>query len=179
MASKIDKFLKSANALLGDKELMYNDVTEMTPESLVSAFLVLDGLLKEKSALNERKKEIRERLLEITKDGGKVKDKEKGHQILTVAGSLVTRERRIASMPDEKSLKDLVTATKGVEMKDVTTVVKNVNMDASKIKALVTLGKLDEKKVEKLKKITWALKVKASEVAGQLLEDYGLVPVKK
>lgn len=179
MAQEIESFVKAAEAVLGNKGLMETDVKEMTPEALVGAFLVIDGLLKDKGALALRKKALGDRLKDLAKENGKVKDKEKGHQELVVAGNIVTREKRVATMPDEAGLKALIEKTKGVEMKDVTTIVKTVKTDASKIKALVTLGKLDEKKVEKLRAVTWALKVAAGEGLKGLLESAGLVPAKK
>lgn len=176
---KIKQFVAATESLLGDKALMHVGVKEMSVEDLTAAFLVLDGLLKDKGAVALRLAEVKTRLKEIVTEKGKVENKEAGHKVLQVGDVTLTNQRRPASMPEEKGLKALIEKTKGLSLKDVVTVIKTVKVDPSKVKALIDLGKLDEKKVEKLRKVTWALVVKATEGSHQLLDDYGLVPTKK
>lgn len=176
---KINQLVKAAETLLGNKALMLQDVKEMSTEDLVATLLVLDGLLKDKGALNLRLAEVKERLKSIVEKDGTIPDKKKGHKALKVGDVLLVNQRRPASKPDEAGLKALVEKTKGVEMKDVTTITKSVAIDMSKVKALVSLGKLDEKKINKLKKVTIAFTMEAMEQTKHLLEDAGLTPIKK
>lgn len=176
---KMNQLVNAAVALLGDNALMLQDVKEMSTQDLVFTFLVLDGLLKDKGALNLRLSEVKDRLKDIVEKEGKIPDKKKGHKVLKVGDVLLVNQRRPASKPDEGGLKALIEKTKGVEMKDVTSITKSVVLDMSKVKALVSLGKLDENKIEKLKKVTIAFTIEAMEQTKQLLEESGLAPTKK
>lgn len=133
------------------------DPVEDTPiEALVEHWVLLKYL---KEASEDRMKALRKELLNRAETYGA--DTEKGGSKLTVEGTLVLRERRQAALPDEKKLRKLLD-DRGIAPDKAFSKVTNVVMDASKVKALVDLGKLPADKVEAMRKVTWALRVKES-----------------
>lgn len=150
------------------------DPVEDTPiEDLVEHWVLLKYL---KEASEDRMKALRNELLNRAETYGA--DTEKGGSKLTVEGTLVLRERRQAALPDEKKLRKLLDE-RGISPDKAFSKVTNVVMDASKVKALVDLGKLPGDKVEAMRKVTWALRVKESFDLADTLEAIAGQPGKE
>ena len=141
------------------------DPVEDTPiEDLVEHWVLLKFL---KEAAEDRMKGLRNELLSRAETYGA--DTKKGGSKLTIEGSLVLRERRQAALPDEKKLRKLLD-DRGIAPDKAFSKVTKVVMDASKVQALVDLGKLPADKVEAMRKVTWALRVKESFDLSDILE---------
>lgn len=145
--------------------LMRTDLNGVNLEWLIKAFVLLKHI---NEATEARMKEIREILLaEIAEQG---RDTPKGGQQLVVEGTSLRREARTAALPDEKGLKALLTEH-GIDFEQAFSKVVQVVLDASKLKALVDLGKIPEAKVDALKKVTWALRVIPSTELADCLQE--------
>jgi len=93
-----------------------------------------------------------------------------GYAVKAGNGFLVTRERREASDPDPEGVKDLLKAV-GIQLEEAFTTIKVLQLDASKVNFLVESGKLDGAAVQKLKKVSYALKVSEPKEAQPLLKS--------
>lgn len=146
-------------------DLMQADPSGASIQALTEAFVLIKHL---NEATDTRMKAIREVLLARIAEYGK--DTPKGGRQIMVEGTSVRREARTAALPDEKGLKTLLTEY-SVDFEQAFSKVVQVVLDASKLKALVDLGKIPEAKVEALKKTTWALRViPSTELADRLQE---------
>ena len=144
--------------------LMTADPSDVDVVALTEAWVMLKHT---KEAIEERLKGLREVLLDRAAEFGRTT--EKGGQLLKVDGSTVLRERRKAPLPSEKDVRKLLeeyNLDSGAAFSKRTTVV----LDASKLTSLIDLGKLPEDKVDALKKVTWALRVKESVELGETLD---------
>jgi hypothetical protein len=143
--------------------LMTADASDVDIVALTEAWVMLKHT---KEALEDRLKELREVLLERAGEYGM--DTDKGGQLLKVGGSKVLRERREAAMPSEKDIRKLL-KEHDIAASEVLTKKTTMALDASKVRALIDLGKLPEAEVVALRKVTWALRVKESpRLAGEL-----------
>lgn len=149
---QVEKYVQSL--LTGD--VMTFDVNTAHIGSVVRAWVLLKYT---EDRLAARLKEIREVLLDRAEQFGQTT--EKGGNKLQVDGTVILREKRLAALPDEKKVRALLEQA-GLDPTEGFTPVTKVVLDASKVNALVALGKLDEDDVEAAKKATWALRVKES-----------------
>jgi len=140
--------------LTGD--LMTADAETANVESVVQAWVLLKYT---QDRIEARLKGLRNVLLDRAEEFGK--STEKGGNKLSVDGTVVLREKRVAALPEEKGLRALL-EDRGIKPTEAFSKVTKVVLDASKVQALVDLGKLPEDKVQALKKVTWALRVKES-----------------
>lgn len=140
-------------------------VNALELEGLVQAWALLAFVSQ---AVEARQKILRERLLDEAEEFGRMT--EKGGQRLMVHNSLVQREKRIAKLPDEEGFKALL-ASADIDFDAAFSKVQKVILDPSKIDGLVNLGKLKAGDVERLKKVTWALRVKPSNELDTILEE--------
>lgn len=140
--------------LTGD--IMTGDETTMNIDDLVESWVLLKYTY---DRIEARMKALRKVLLERAEEFGK--STEKGGSKLSVNGTLVLREKRVAALPEEKGLKALL-AKHGIKNDQAFSKVTKVVMDASKVKALADLGKIPEADIEALRQVTWALRVKES-----------------
>lgn len=165
-----EELIKTAVKPLLTSPLMTAPAEGANIVSLTEAFVVLKQVGE---MVEERQKALRDVILAKVAEFGK--DDEKGGRGLLVEGSTVRRERRMATLPEEKGLKALLTEH-ALSFEEAFSKVTSVVLDASKVKALVDLGKLPEEKVDALKKITWALRVIPSD---QLTDTFERVLVLK
>jgi hypothetical protein len=157
---QVEKYVESL--LTGD--LMTADANTAHIEQVVQAWVLLKYTGER---IEARLKEIRKVLLDRAEQFGQTT--EKGGSKLQVDGTLVLREKRTAALPDEKKVRDMLESA-GLKPTEAFSKVTKVVLDASKVDALVSLGKLDEDEVEKAKKVTWALRVKESFDLADILE---------
>jgi len=133
-------------------------------QALVEAWAVLAALADQ---LEAQRKMMREVLLERAKEHGE--STEKGGNRWKIGESEVLRECRKSSLPDEETVRNLLTA-RGMSFNEAFSAVTKVVLDASKVEALVSLGKLPADKIEAARKVTWALRVKPAEPMVTMLE---------
>jgi hypothetical protein len=157
---QVEKYVESL--LTGD--LMTADANTAHIEQVVQAWVLLKYTGER---IEARLKEIRKVLLDRAEQFGQTT--EKGGSKLQVDGTLVLREKRTAALPDEKKVRDMLESAR-LKPTEAFSKVTKVVLDASKLDALVSLGKLDEAEVEKAKKVTWALRVKESFDLADILE---------
>ncbi len=144
---------------------MKADPKELEIEEMVQAWAILAYVA---GTVEARQKELRIRLLAEAEEFGRMT--EKGGQRLLVESTLVQREKRVAKLPNESAFKELMnTANIGLEQA-FSKATKTV-LDPSKVENLVNLGKLKTADVERLKKVTWALRVKPSSTLDTILDE--------
>ena len=136
---------------LGKAELFNAPMEDLSPQQRAEAWAVIDAF---ETVLSERKGELREGLFTMVQEIG---DKTAaGHFIANVEGNEVKRERRQGKSPEDKAFRALLKETVS-------------KMDPSKIQYLIDGGRLPAEKVEELKRVTFALKVKArTDLAAEL-----------
>lgn len=156
----VEQYVESL--LTGD--IMTADASTANVESVVEAWVLLKYTY---DRIDARLKALREVLLARAEEFGK--DTDKGGSKLLVNGTTVLRERRQAALPDEKGVRALLDEA-GLKPDQAFSKVTKVVLDASKLQALVDLGKLPEDKVEDLKKVTWALRVQESAELAEALD---------
>jgi len=132
---------------------------------LAEVFAVLQFL---EQKIDARKKVIRARLLHKAETGGKPTDKG-GQYIVTEFGE-ITREKRIAKMPEEDKIKDLL-VEQGIEFREVFSEQKKQVLDPSKILQLVERGRLPRGSIESARKVTWALKFRPNRVVAEKMDE--------
>lgn len=140
--------------------MLTTDPQSMSLADVVQAFVVLKDTLE--GLAKERHAELRTYLLNYAEKLGETTDK--GGQRLSVDGSTVTRERRVAKSIDVDDVLNLA-ASKGLVPEDVCDEVttKALVPNPSKLDFLVQKGALTKAEVEALYPVTWALKVVGSE----------------
>lgn len=153
----VEKYVESL--LTGD--IMTADAETANIESVVQAWVVLKYTFDK---IDSRLKGLRDVLLARAEEFGRPTDK--GGSKLLVNGTTVLRQRRLAALPDEKGLRGLL-EKHGIKPDQAFSKVTKVVLDASKVQALVDLGKVPEADVAALRKASWALFVQANE---ELLE---------
>lgn len=157
--------LLNGAALMLRHPAMLDDPEQTPTEDLVKVWALLTRV---GDAVEKRKKAIRKVLLARVETHGS--PTEKGGQRVTVKGSLVLRERRRASQPDDKGLRDLL-GSHGIDLAEGFSKTIKVVPDPSKLEALVNLGQLQAASVEKLHKVTWALRVKPSHALNDVIDE--------
>lgn len=143
-------------------QVMTGDLGQYDTETLVKAWAMLRYT---QERIDDRMKALRKLLLARAETYGKRTDR--GGNRLFVEGSEVMRERRQSALPDEKTVRRLLEEY-GLGVDKAFSSVTKVVLDASKLKALVDLGKLPEDEIEEARKVVWALRVKE---APELIED--------
>jgi hypothetical protein len=146
-------------------EALTAQIRDMELEEVVRSWIIVAYA---DNAISKRKEALRKRLLEEVSEFGKMN--QKGGSYLVVEDTKITREKRVASMPDADGLKALL-ETANIPLDKVFTKVTKTVLDGSKITNLVNLGKLKGEDVERLKKITWALRVNTSDDTERLIES--------
>lgn len=135
-------------------KVMTTAIDQWDTETLVKAWAMLRYT---QEVIDARLQQIRLRLMERAAQYGKATDK--GGNRLIVEGTEVTRERRVASLPDEKTVRRLLEEN-GLKVDQAFSKVTKVVLDASKLQTLVDLGKLPEAEIDAARKVVWALRVK-------------------
>lgn len=155
-------------------ESMNTEIDEFEVEDLVAAFAYLDYTEKE---ITKRKNAMRERLLAEADKRGSVT--ERGGSILFTDAGKIIKERRVAKLPPESLLLAML-QDKGLDPLVVFSVVENTIIDPSKLELAIDTGKLDHDEVNALRKISYALKVDASNDLEKLMmearEPYEILP---
>lgn len=136
---------------------MHAPVEDFSTGGLTQAWLLLSTL---ETLIEERKKSFRERLLTDAEKEGKTTVT--GSFKLNAEGNTVLRERRETKKFDDKEIMSLL-LTRGLTTADGCDAVTTWVANPSKLANLVASGKLLQEDLDKLVKVTWALKVTASE----------------
>ena len=122
------------------------------------------------SVVEERKSELRESLLgHLETNGVLLEPDENKHRTLKLGNVTCVREFRQDSLPDAKKLKKVLNDSE-VPLLDAFDEVKAMVLNPSKLAYLVDLGKVDKKKVEDLRPVSFALKTKASKALEEEFE---------
>jgi hypothetical protein len=155
-------------------EAMNTEVDDFEVEDLAAAFAYLDYTEKE---ITKRKNAMRERLLDEADKRGSVT--ERGGSILFTDAAKIIKERRIAKLPAKTLLVEMLKA-KGLDPTLIFTVVEETIIDPSKLELAIDTGKLDHDEVNGLRKVSYALKVDASNDLEKLMmearEPYEIIP---
>ena len=162
--------LNNIPALLGPlaRHAIMNDPPKtMTTEEQVDAWVVLDWLEKQ---IEPRKAALREELLAKAAKGV---HKSASSTSMMVSETEVSCEQRPAKLPEEGPFRQLL-EEKHLNETDAFSSVSVLKMDPSKINQLIAVGKLKEDEVERLKKVTLALKVAPGPTVKTLLENVSL-----
>lgn len=138
---------------------------EQTDATLVETWAALDALVER---LDSARKALREELLQRAQEHGEPTPK--GGNRWAVGESEVLRECRRASLPDEDAVRSML-AARGLAFDAAFSPVTKVVLDASKVEALVSLGRLPAAEIEAARKVTWALRVKPAEGMVALVES--------
>lgn len=153
--------------------IMSGDLSGYDTETLVKAWVMLRYT---QERIEDRLKLLRTLLLARAEKYGKPTDK--GGSRLLSDGSTVIRERRQSALPDEKVVRKLLEEY-GLGVDKAFSSVTKVVLDASKLKALVDLGKLPEDQIEEARKVVWALRVKEAPELIEALDDVAGVQVQE
>lgn len=139
---------------LGKAELFNAPMEDLSPQQKAEAWAVIDTFV---TILSQRNGELREGLFEMVQ---KVGDKmEGGHFQANIEGNEVKRERRQGKLPEDKAFRALLKEL-SIPLTDCYSEETLYKIDPSKINYLIDNGRLPAEKVEELKKVTYALKVK-------------------
>mgnify|MGYP003385295081 CR=1 FL=1 len=145
--------------------VMNSPISAFTPGGLAQAWLLLDLLEK---LIEKRKEEFRKQLLVEAEAGEKEKS---GSYKYKVDGNTVIKERRETKKLDLEKVQDLLLA-KGLPVSAGCDQVVSWVPNYSKLAALVDVGKLSQDELAAVQgKVTWALKVQASEEFAVLLDQ--------
>ena len=150
---------------LGQSGMMNLDPEEMSPEQRTVAWATIDAM---ETVFSVRKSELRESLLEAVQKIGD--ETEGGHFVANIDGSEVKRERRQGKSPDDKEFRELLKSL-SIPLTDCYTEETKYTLDPSKVQYLIDGGRLPEEKVEELKKVTFALKVKPEKRLAESLDQ--------
>lgn len=162
--SKTFKFLMTTIQDWVESSPLTRAPIEQTDATLVETWAALDALVER---LDGARKALREELLTRAQANGE--PTAKGGNRWTVGESEVLRECRKSSLPDEDAVRNMLTA-RGLAFDAAFSPVTKVVLDASKVEALVSLGKLPAAEIEAARKVTWALRVKPADAMIPLLE---------
>ncbi len=139
---------------LGRAELFNAPMEDLSPQQRAESWAVIDTFV---TILSQRNGELREGLFETVQEVG---DKtEAGHFIANIEGNEVKRERRQGKSPADKEFRVLLKEL-SIPLTDCYSEETVYKLDPSKVQYLIDGGRLPAEKVEELKKVTYALKVK-------------------
>lgn len=145
-------------------EAMQYPIEGMSTEQALEAWMALDSLYK---AIEKRKEDLRERLLEEVTATGKTLDT--GDKTLEVEGTLITKQQSVAKLPDAEGVAALCTA-KSMDAKDMPfDKVTVTTLNVSRVEDLVSRGVLSKSEVDDLHSVTFSLKVAKSAEANKVL----------
>ena len=146
------------------RSLMFNaPIDKLNPQQRAVAWAVIDTM---ETIFTERKEELRQGLFETVMEIGDETDA--GHFIANIEGNEVKRERRQGKSPDDKPFRDLLKSL-SIPLTDCYSEETTYKLDPSKVTYLIDGGRLPAEKVEELKKVTFALKIKPeSDLAAEL-----------
>ncbi len=139
---------------LGKAELFNAPVEDLSPQQKAEAWAVIDTF---ETVLSGRKGELREGLFTTVQEIGD--QTEAGHFIANIEGNEVKRERRQGKSPADKEFRALLKEL-SIPLTDCYSEETVYKLDMSKVNYLIDGGRLPAEKVEELKKVTYALKVK-------------------
>jgi hypothetical protein len=145
--------------------IFHAPLESMVAAEIAEAWVILDFIEK---FVIQRKKALRERLLNEAEENGTETDK--GGKSLVLNGIKVTREKRIATEPDEKQIEDYI-MNHDIPIENVFDEVKTRVLNPSKLEGLIKTGYISRSFVESTRKITWALKMTASKELKIKLEN--------
>lgn len=131
----------------------------------VAAWAMLTAL---EDTIAHRKSQYRTELLMRAERDGVMTDK--GGNRLWTDDSEIIREKRQDKLPAETDFR-LLLATKGIPFSEAFDEVKTLQMNPSKVDYLVQTGRVAQDEVDELRKTSFALKVKQSELLEKVLED--------
>jgi hypothetical protein len=151
----IEQSMKGLMAL-GLSEMFNIDPAELNPQQRTEAWATIDAM---GAVFLARKEELRESLLEIVQEVGD--ETEAGHFVANIEGNEVKRERRQGKSPEDKAFRELLKSL-SIPLTDCYTEETKYTLDPSKVQYLIDGGRLPEDKVHELKKVTFALRVKAN-----------------
>lgn len=131
------------------------------------------GLQRLEDAVKGRREQLRKSLSDLVDGMGQLTDK--GHKSMVVGNAQtqaiqLLRERRQAQMPDFEDLRTLV-LEKGIPVEEIFETVEILEINPSKLEHAIVSGKLVRADVEKLRKTTFALKVKPDGYVTQIVEE--------
>lgn len=148
---------------LGQSEMFIASMEALNPQQRAVAWTVIDRMEK---VFAERKSELREALFETVMEIGD--QTEAGHFIANIEGNEVKRERRQGKSPEDKPFRSLLKDL-SIPLTDCYSEETTYKLDPSKVQYLIDGGRLPAEKVEELRKVTFALKVKPeSDLAAEL-----------
>jgi hypothetical protein len=150
---------------LGRGAVVQTEIPQLSLEELVKAYAILDQLLKR---LETRKDALRAKLLQEIEVHGTQNDK--GGFKLRVEDVVCLKEKREGKVPEREPLLALLQA-ESIAMDSVFDAVTIYEINPSKIEHLVSIGKLQQDKLDALKKVTWALKVTPGADLLELLDE--------
>ncbi len=139
---------------LGNAKLFHAPLESLSPQQRAEAWATIDAF---ETVLSERKLELREGLFETVMEIGD--QTEAGHFVANIEGNEVKRERRQGRSPEDKPFRALLKGL-SIPLTDCYSEETTYKLDMSKVKYLIDGGRLPAEKVEELKKVTYALKVK-------------------
>jgi hypothetical protein len=165
LAATVESEMGKVATAFGAGPLFHDSPSGLPLTTRVAAWAVLDAL---KEMSEHRKDMFREQLLKDAEENGAPTDR--GGNRLWVDQSEVIREKRQAKLPDDKSFQALL-KSKGIPMSDAFDEVKSYTMNPSKVDFLIQSGRISQEEVDELRKVSWALKVKVSEMIQEFLDS--------
>ena len=149
--------------LTGD--IILKDCSSPTIEELIEYWVLLKYT---KERIESRLAQLRQELLNRVEAIGTPTDKG-GSKFHTRKG-IVLREKRVNNLPDEKSIRKIL-SKHNIPIDQAFSTVSKVVLDASKIQNLINLGKVPESEIEASKKVVWALRVKEAASLAALIDQ--------
>jgi hypothetical protein len=140
----------SVGQLIGGLLKVIDSLKHETPEDRATAFFVLNYM---SNAIDKKRDAVRAKVLE---DMGQKSE----HR--SEKGFTISKDTRLAKLPEEKGLTALL-AKANIPLLEVFNEVKSLQLDASKLEYVISLGKLDREEIQKLHKVQVVVNVKASE----------------
>lgn len=132
----------------------HGNVEDMSTEECVAAYSILYFFHKK---CEDRIKQLRDHLIAEAETRGE--PTEKGGNLLHVDGAEVIRQKRVATLPDQNGIQNLLEARQ-LPLVNAFDLVQSWVMNPSKLESLINTGHLKRDEVESLKTVTWALQVK-------------------
>lgn len=151
------------------KAFFFSSLFVSTEATTAETALIYQVLGIAEKVIKKRKEQLRATLLEWAEVQGVPDKRGKGHHTLRAGGHTIKREQRAASQPDAEQLKELLKA-EGIAVLEAFDEVKLLQLNPSKLSHLVEIGQLDKAKVEKLRRVTHALKISLSKPATEALK---------
>jgi|HubBroStandDraft_6_1064221.scaffolds.fasta_scaffold509259_2 hypothetical protein len=166
LALQVRENLNHLGKTLAPEPLFRDDPESADTDVAIAAWAMLDEFI---TMANERKQAYRKVLLERAESAGAPTSK--GGQSMWADDNEVIREKRQGKKPAEEGLRTLL-KEKQIAPGEVFDEVKVSQMNMSKIQYLIDTGKVSEKEISDLCKVSWALKVNKSDDIEKILNDF-------